>query len=448
MKRIFVIAMREFMATVTSRAFIIGLLIVPVMIGLLAVLAPRLFNPQNFRIRGELAVIDPTGVVAPELRKAFDPQRIAARQQADRRQALTQVPGAVRELAASAPLSVPDVQIIDRPSGADVQQEKSWLNAEQKQAKHLALVLIHSDAVTPEAGNSGYGSYDFFVPSNSDDRAENAIRQGLQEAIVNARIRARNLDGASIEAMVRVPRVPSIAVTKDNERQGVGAFNILLPFGFAVLLFIGVISGGQSLLTSTVEEKSSRVIEVILSAVSPRELMAGKLLGQMAVSLLAMSIYIAMGLAMLTSFSLFGLLNVSLIFYLVIFFLLTYFVFGSLLMAIGSAVNDMREAQGLMMPIIILLVIPYVLAMPISRDPNTVFATAMSFIPPINGFAMLIRMASLTPPPLWQVWLSIAIGIGSAFAAIAFTAKVFRIGLLMYGKPPDFATLIRWVRAA
>jgi ABC-2 type transport system permease protein len=72
----------------------------------------------------------------------------------------------------------------------------------------------------------------------------------------------------------------------------------------------------------------------------------------------------------------------------------------------------------------------------------------MSFLPPVNTFAMLLRMASSVPPPLWQVWLSIAIGVASVFCALWVAAKVFRIGLLMYGKPPNFATLIRWIRAA
>src|SRR5262249_29519909 len=150
-------------------------------------------------------------------------------------------------------------------------------------------------------------------------------------------------------------------------------------------------------------EKSSRVIEVLLSAVSPMELMAGKLLAQMAVSLVVMGLYIAMGLVMLTSFSLMGLLNPWLIVYLIIFFVITYLVFGSLLMAIGSAVNEMREAQSLMMPIMFFLIIPYVLGLPISRDPNSTLSITFSFIPGINDFAMLLRLASLSPPPWWQV---------------------------------------------
>jgi ABC-2 type transport system permease protein len=88
------------------------------------------------------------------------------------------------------------------------------------------------------------------------------------------------------------------------------------------------------------------------------------------------------------------------------------------------------------------------LAAPISADPNSTLATVTSFVPPLNTFAMLIRVSSSAPPPWWQVGVSMAIGVASVFAAIWFAAKVFRLGLLMYGKPPNFATLVRWVRAA
>jgi ABC-2 type transport system permease protein len=207
-------------------------------------------------------------------------------------------------------------------------------------------------------------------------------------------------------------------------------------------------TGGQALLTSTVEEKSSRVIEVLLSAVSPMQLMAGKLLGQMAVSAVALSLYLVMGIALLMAFALFGLVDLSLVFYLAIFFVITYLVIGSLMMAAGAAVNEMREAQTLTMPIMLLLIIPWMMWMPISRNPDSAFSVTMSFLPPVNTFAMLLRMTSVSPPPAWQVWLSIAIGVASVLATLWFAAKVFRVGLLMYGKPPNFRTLIRWARAA
>ena len=202
------------------------------------------------------------------------------------------------------------------------------------------------------------------------------------------------------------------------------------------------------MLNSMVEEKSSRVVEVLLSAVSPMELMAGKLLGQVGVSLVGLGLYILMGIALLAGFALFGLFDFSLIFYLLVFFLITYLVMGSLMMAVGAAVNDIKEAQSLMMPLSLVFIIPWVLWWPISRNPGSALSVIMSFLPPVNTFAMLLRMASSSPPPFWQIWVSIAIGIGSAYGAIWFTAKVFRIGILMYGKAPNMATLIRWVRNA
>jgi ABC-type Na+ efflux pump permease subunit len=457
MRRIFLIASREFIATVASRAFIIGLLIFPAMIAVGILIGPRLFNFRNYRVVGDVAIVDPTGQLTSELRKTLDPKTIADRRAEETRRALERVPESLRQVteatgnvseAAMGP--IPDLNLIELPATADIQQQKDWLTETQgkDQRKHLALIMIHADAAVPAAGKATYGTYDMYVPADLDDRADNEIQQSLREAIVNIRVRSRALDREAIDAIVRVPRTQSVTVTKDNERRTVPSFNVMLPFGFALFLFIGVMTGGQALLTSTVEEKSSRVMEVLLSAVSPVELMAGKLLGQMAVSFIALGLYVGLGLTTLTTFSLFGLLNPWLIVFLVIFFLITYLVFGSLMMAIGSSVNEMREAQGLMMPIMILLMIPYMLSIPISRDPNSVFSTAISFIPPINTFAMLIRMASLTPPPAWQVWLSVAIGIGSVFAAIWFTAKVFRISLLMHGKPPNIATLIRWARNA
>jgi ABC-type Na+ efflux pump permease subunit len=206
--------------------------------------------------------------------------------------------------------------------------------------------------------------------------------------------------------------------------------------------------GGQALLTSTIEEKSSRVIEVLLSAVSPLELMAGKILGQMGVSLVALGLYVALGMAVLLSFALLGLINPWLLLYLIVFFVIAYLVLGSLMMAVGAAVNEMREANSLMTPIILVMVLPLMLATPISQDPNSTFSVVMSLVPPVNSFAMLLRLASSTPPPSWQVWASIAIGLASVYAALWFAAQVFRIGLLMYGKPPNLATLIRWVRTA
>ena len=457
MKNILLVAGREFVATVSTKAFIIGLLIMPAMIGVSIIVFPRLLNPRSFKTQGEIAVIDPSGRAIGDIRKAFSPERMTERREEQARQVLNQAPPEVQQMATSrgnaqvaaamaSATAAPDLQLVERPASADVQNEKTWL-LDPSERRHLALVVVHDNAVISADGKT-YGSYDAYVPANVDDRAMNEIQAGMQEALVNARTRERGLDRAQIESLVKVARANLTTVTKDSERSTIRGINVILPVFFVILMFMGVMTGGQSLLTSTVEEKSSRVMEVLLSALSPMELLAGKILGQFGVSLIVLGLYIGIGLALLLAFALFGIINPWLIPYLGIFFVLSYLTYGSLMVSVGAVVNDMREAQSLMMPLMLLLTFPFWVWFPISQNPNSMFATVMSMIPPVNSFAMLLRLTSTAPPPWWQVWASIALGAAGVVAALWFAAKVFKIGLLMYGKPPNIATLIRWARQA
>jgi ABC-2 type transport system permease protein len=445
MNKVWLIAVREFVATVFTKAFIIGLLIFPTILGIMAVVGPRLFGDMDFSVKGQLAVIDPAGVVLPQLKVALAESRSEPNvsELVERARA-----GGAEDAAASVLQSLTDLTLVERPPDADVEREKAWLNVEEPGAPHLALVVVHTDAVEPKAGESKLGSYDLYIPSGQDNRVEIAVQGALREAIIGARMSARGLDRDAVSGLVTVARVRSVSVSAEGERGTVGGFNFVVPAAFMFLLFMGVMGAGQGMLTTTIEEKSSRVIEVLLSAVSPMQLMGGKLIGHMGISLIAMSLYIALGLVTLASFSLFGLLDLSLLLYLFIFFLIAFFTIGSLMMAAGAAVNDMREAQQFMMPLSIFLMLPWILWMPISRNPDSMLAVISSFVPPLNTFAMLLRLASTSPPPAWQVWLSIAIGVAGVVATVWLSAKVFQIGLLMFGKPPDFKTLLKWVRAA
>ena len=456
MRNILLVAKREFVATVGTRAFLFGLLFLPVLIALFAWIGPRLFNPQDYQLKGEIIVIDPTGQVLPGLRDAYNPEKIRERREQFIKEALAKAPQQLQEMADKVPAGnaglnlapIPDLRILTRPPGTDIENEKAWLNYQPKDMPRLAIAVIHPNAVEPAGDSLEYGSYDFYVSPNLSDMARNEIQQGLKDAIVNARLNKSALNGTQVYSILDVPSVRSVTIMQTEQRQTVQGFNTMLPLAFGFLLLMGVMGGGGQLLTTMVEEKSSRVVEILLSAVSPIELMAGKLLGQMGASMIGMGLYILMGVFLLSSFAMVGLLDFSLIFYLLLFFVITYLVMGSLMMAVGSAVNDMKEAQGLLMPLSITFMIPWILWFPISRSPNSVLSVVMSFIPPMNTFAILMRMASSSPPPWWQVWLSILIGLGSVVGAVWLTAKIFRIGLLMFGKPPNFRTLLRWVRSA
>jgi ABC-2 type transport system permease protein len=445
MKKVWQIAGREFVATVFTKGFIIGLLIVPLVGVLLMLIGPRLFGERQLTVEGEIAVVDPTNAVLPHVRAAISARQSSA--------AVTQIverarAGDADEMVLNALAATTRLTLVERPAGADVEQEKLWLNEPTPAVPHLALLVVHSNAVEPTVGTSDLGSYDLYVPQRLDNRIEIVVQGVMREAIIGARAAARGLDREELSRVMAVPRVRSVTVGADGERDTVFGVNIVIPVAFMGLLIMGVMFAGQGMLTTTVEEKSNRVMEVLLSAVSPMQLMGGKLIAHMGISLLAMSLYLGFGLVALASFSLFGLLDVKLILYLLVFYLIAFFTIGSLMMAAGAAVNDMREAQQLMMPLMLTMILPWMLWWPIVQNPSSTLAVVISFLPPVNSFGMLLRVASSAPPPAWQVWLSIGAGITGAFGALWFAAKVFRVGVLMFGKPPNLKTLVAWVRAA
>ncbi len=462
MKKVLHVAMREFLATVLTKGFIIGVLVMPILITVAVVAMPALINRKPPKVDGQVALLDPSGELQASLSAYLGPRSMAERWNDVVDKAMEQAPEELRQLAEASGSAettgqvmdtmfgdVPHLEVSPVDAGADLEAEKALLyQGSSTSGGRLALVIVHDNAVVRRAGENAWGTYDLYVREKLDDRIEDEIKDGMYGALVAARARASSLDPEEVRALTRVGRIRSRTVTAGGEEATNEVLNALLPAGFMVLLLAGVFTGGQNLMTTVIEEKSSRVVEVLLSAVSPLQLMAGKILGQMTVSAIIMLLYAGMGITALISFAFLGLVDPSLFIYLVIFFLIAYFVVGSLMAAIGAAVNELREAQSLMTPVIMVMMLPWILWMPISRDPNSVFATVASFVPPVNTFVMLLRMTSTSPPPLWQVWLSIALGLASVYAAVWFAAKVFRVGLLMHGKPPNFRTLIKWVRLA
>lgn len=465
MRKMLYVAGREFAATVTTKGFVFGILFTPLLLGVLMFLMPRIMMKAPPKIEGQVVVFDPTGEVAPGLAAYLTPERFAERREKTRRDIEAATPAVFRRQTAASPAgdavvkqsidaalgTVPILQVVTLPGGGDVESAKAALKVPlPKQGggpdTRLAVIVVQPDAVRPAEGQASFGTYELFVRGKIDDRLVDDLHAGLRDAIVASRLQTSGLDPARIRTLTSVRRPQSRTVTAEGERATNVVMNMMMPMAFMMLLFMSVMTSGQYLLTSTVEEKSNRVVEVLLSAVSAMELMTGKILGQMAVGALILALYAGLGLIALVSFATLGLLDPMLIVYLLIFYVLAYFTFGSLMAAVGAAVNEMREAQSLMMPIMMLLMVPLMLWLPLSRDPNSMLAVVLSFVPPLSSFVMLLRMASQTPPPMWQVWVSIVVAAGGMYGAAWFAAKVFRVGLLMYGKPPTFRTLIRWAR--
>jgi ABC-2 type transport system permease protein len=454
------VALREFRATVFTRAFLIAVALPPVMMALVTILMPLLMNKAAPRVEGHIAVIDRSGMVSERIEKAFGAEEVAKRRAEAMARGLSKAPltpemkeQALQQAKAQLP-PTPDLRIRILGPDASVDQEKAVILAAQgleKDARgadpRLALVVVPDEVVHGKPTEEP-GKFELYIAPKLDFEVQDDIEHQVGRAIVDARIAANGLDVGTVRGLVRSPEAVTKAVTKEGERSSNEVAKLLVPGAFMFLLWISVFTAGQYLLTTTIEEKSSRVMEVLLSAVSPVQLLAGKIMGQMVVGVVILVSYAGMGLLGLFAASMMHILDPMNLVYLAIYFIIAFALIACLMAAIGSAVSDIREAQSLMGPVMIVLVIPMMLWFPILRNPNSAFATVCSFVPPISPFVMVLRLSGSEKIPAWEVPVSILVGVVSVIVAGWGAAKIFRIGVLMYGKPPNFATLMRWIRMA
>jgi ABC-2 type transport system permease protein len=244
---------------------------------------------------------------------------------------------------------------------------------------------------------------------------------------------------------------------KTEEVQVGEKMNKFAPVGFVYLLWIAVFTAAQMLLTNTVEEKSNRIIEVLLSSVSPLQLMSGKIWGIAATGLTIVGSWVAFALLgvwiapqlipELADFPLMAVIGDPL--YLLSFvgyFLGGYLLYAAILVGIGSVCNSLKEAQNLLQPVFIVLIVPLVSMVFITQEPNGTVARILTYIPLFTPFTMMNRAGG--PPPAWEYVVSGLVILVSVWLAFRAAGKVFRVGILMTGKPPRLKEMLSWLRQA
>ncbi len=459
MIRMLQIAWREFASTALTKGFIIGGFVVPaVILVVMITLLPILLKDEGPAISGEVSLIDKSGVLADDITRRLSKETLEAESGSV---AMPEIdpenPPEADEMAAvlsgALPSAVPDLTVNSLDVETDVEEAKKLLlEGTADDGGLLALAVIDENAVSTTEVDSNdvpkFGAFKLFVKPRLKDKVHSTIRRSISDSIREARLEQAGLSPDMINSLTKVNAERSKEVTEEGERNAVEGLNMLLPGGFMILMMMAVMIGGQYLLTTTVEEKSSRVVEVLLSAVSPMQLMTGKILGQLMVGLLIMIVYGGVGMTGLVFAAMADLIDPMIIIWTLAFFFLAYVQIASMMAAIGSAVNEMREAQSLMTPVMAVIMIPYLLWMPVAMNPSGTFAVVCSFLPPVNSFMMIVRIASTEPPEIWEILVSLAISVVSSYVILRGAAKVFRVGLLMYGKPPNLKTLIKWIRMA
>jgi ABC-2 type transport system permease protein len=305
-------------------------------------------------------------------------------------------------------------------------------------------LLLGPDVVTTTSPSYYY----LAAKSIIDLETFSTIRNLVNEAVRNERIRRNKLSPQLYAAIRRHVPIEQIDLSTKAGGRPREFEVIMVPFFFMILMFIGVWGTNQQMLTSVIEEKNARVMEVILSAVTPFQLMAGKIAGLAAAGFTLVVVWAGAGFGAAAYRGLTDVLSIQNAACFIVYFILGFLLFSAILAAVGAACNTVKEAQQMVMPLSFIFFLPMLLWLPVAQKPDGILAVILSFIPPITPMIMMARIAANPDLSLVQIALSILLMLVSVPAAIWAAARIFRVGVLMYGKPPTPRELLRWLRSS
>ena len=437
--RLVTIAVREYLENVKTKAFLVAVLLTPLLMGM-SFLIPMLLEGRKTEQR-RIAIADTTGALAAGVAARLG---AVGGEPAGAAPAGDAAAGGTKPAGAEATYAIETVPLVGADPEArakDFETRREALKQRVLDGKLFAYVLLRPSALERKLGAP---PSEYWTGNLIDHQVMEDVRGAVTDVANGQVVASAGVPKATADVLTtKAPMRP-----QDVRAQG-SAGSIaatVLPFLFTLLLFLTIITVSQALITSTLEEKANRVIEVLLSSVSPFELMAGKILGTCAVGLTLMAIWASGGVLGLKLNGLDvvsgGQLGLCFVFY-----LLGFVLFASLMVAVGSACNTLKEAQNLLAPVMAVLTFSMFFLVAVGKDPHGTLSRVLSMIPIFTPFLMMTRIAATPPPPLWEIALSIALLAGSALLAMRFAARVFRVGVLMYGKPPTFRELGRWMRA-
>ncbi len=309
--------------------------------------------------------------------------------------------------------------------------------------------FMNGAGADPAEAERRLGQYQLYHSVNLDTTYLDQIRRAMHRVIQDERYTRAGIDAGAVMLIAEnAPEARATVITEaGDEAESASELTEFLPFIFMFLMFSAVITGGNYLLMGTLEEKQSRVMEVLLSAVSPWQLLVGKMAGQAAVGLTVLCIYGGVGLLAADHFNYLSLIPTDVLPLFLVYFLMAYLFLGAMMVAVGSAVTEFREAQALYPPIWFVLFSPFVLMIAIMNNPASWIGVVFSYFPPTTPFVMAMRLSQPAyPVPVWEIVLSILVGFAGVVVMVMIAARIFRVGILNYGKAPGLLGVLKWAK--
>jgi ABC-2 type transport system permease protein len=458
MKYAWLVAVREYLENIQTKGFWIGIAFVPVL-AFASVKVPMMLKAakpmRNF------AVVDPSG----EFTSIID-AAIASHYERKKAEALNSWKAQHDADPATPPFEPPRpfykrVPLPPAYSDGSVQDLphllRPWLLGERKIDVDGEPQDLFALVVLPKSELLLKSHIEYWCTNLADTDLREAITRGVADELKNREYVSSGVDRKKIEKITKL----EVDLDEKDPRKAAGdekvdplaSFRQWAPLGFVYVMFIAIVTIAQMLIASTIEEKSNRIVEVLLSSVTPGELMFGKLVGVAGVGLTMLAAWTASIWAVMTHFvgdaraKQFAsiLFDASLIGPFLVYFLLGYTLYASILLALGSMCNTLKDAQNFMAPVMMVLMVPLLTMTFVARDdPNGPLAVFLSWVPPFTPFVMMNRAAA--HPPMLDVIGSGVLLVVAILVTIWFAGRVFKNGILRTGEPPKLFELVKLMR--
>ena len=433
MKKFLTIVKREYIQRVRAKMFIVSTVLLPLVMSLFGIV-PAIILSIDAGSPQRVAIVDQTEKMYGHLSEALY------------NEASTQDSGNEANQRTGRPFGNFVLQEVN-PDGQSTEQLRADLDRRLRAKELDGYLILPPDFLA-------HGQVEFRNRNPGDLFSRRVLQQALNRAVREQRLIEAKVDQKTRQELFEPVELQAVKIGDTGaERDSGGSF--ALVFGVGFVMYLAILMYGQIILGAVIEEKETRIAEILFSSVKPFALMMGKLVG---VSLVALTQLAIWGVAF-SAFALYGtgMLSASGIrasiptipfshyVYFALFFLLGYFIYATIYALVGSMVTTAQEGGQLAMPIILILIISFYLFLPVSRSPDSPFSFWVSMLPFSAPVAMLVRIVTQTPP-FWQIALSLSIGFGTVLLIMWLASRVYRVGMLMYGKRASIPEAWRWAK--
>lgn len=433
MNKVLAIARAEYLQAVLSKAFLIGIFVMPILMGGGILFQAAVKDRIDLEPR-KCAIHDPTGELWPVLEAAA----------AERNKNAIWEPQEEGEPKQVSPTF--ELELVSADDGGRVDVE---LSKRVEDGELQGFVLLDPSLLGDEPVEKAF-AYHTEEPTYTS--LPDWIERVVNETLRRKRFAAADMDPELAAQLSRRIDLGTWGLVTEREDGSVDEAEkenkvrtFVIPFAGMMLLFMLVMTTAPQLMNQVLEEKMQRISEVLVSSVTPFQLMMGKLLGSVAVSMTLAAIYLGGVFWATHHWNVEHFVPMSTYVWFLVMMVFALLMYGSLFGALGSACSELRDAQSMMMPAMMILLVPMFAIGAIIESPNGSLATGLTYFPTATPMIFLFRVLAPPGPPTWEIFPAMAMCIVTTLALVWASGKIFRVGVLSQGQPPTFGKLIKWV---